>query len=173
MPVQAQSVFQRAYDLVAKPNLFRPELQSCGESKDSLALPPDARLRASFSRGLADCLMEGPSKNKKRPRQQQRKQQSSQFSQPVIPRVLIYARQENEEVYNALHVMPPTVQGVMRAISAKYLIDTVDIRFVFRKTRRGIIVKLDDDMVKYYSNGDVFIMTVLATQVSYAVLSTK
>jgi hypothetical protein len=40
----------------------------------------------------------------------------------------------------------------------------VDIRYVFRQTQRGILVKIDDDMIRYYCNGDVFIMKVLATE---------
>ena len=99
---------------------------------------------------------------------------------------MVYARQENEEVFNPLHISPPSVQGLIRAISAKYQageqhcfgkrqinqfgiiifstlleqIDSVDIRFAFRETRRGIVVKIDDDMVRYYCNGDAFIMKV-------------
>lgn len=46
--------------------------------------------------------------------------------------------------------------------------DTVDIRYVFRQTARGIIVKVDDDMIKYYCNGDAFIMKVLATEVLHS-----
>jgi len=80
------------------------------------------------------------------------------------PRVLIYAKQENEEVYTPLHVVPPTVQGLIRAISSKYQIDSVDIRFAFRETARGVVVKIDDDMIRYYCNGDVFHMKVLATE---------
>ncbi len=63
--------------------------------------------------------------------------------------MLIYARQDNEEIYTPLHVAPPTVQGLIRAISAKYQIDSVDIRFAFRETKKGIVVKIDDDMIKY------------------------
>ncbi len=44
--------------------------------------------------------------------------------------------------------------------SSSKQIDSVDIRFAFRETRRGIVVKIDDDMVRYYCNGDAFIMKV-------------
>lgn len=99
-------------------------------------------------------------------------------------RILIYARQENESVYTPLHITPPTVQGLIRAVSDKYQIESVDIRFVFRQTLKGITVKvclslfsrqqffkprltsfqMDDDMIKFYSNGDIFLMKVLATE---------
>lgn len=45
-------------------------------------------------------------------------------------------------------MVPPTVQGLIRAISAKYQIDSVDIRFAFRETKAGIVVKIDDDMIR-------------------------
>ena len=79
-------------------------------------------------------------------------------------RVMIFVRQENEEIFTPLHVVPPTVLGIVRAISAKYQIDCVDIRYLFRRNARGIVARVDDDMVRYYCNGDVFLMKVLATE---------
>ena len=79
-------------------------------------------------------------------------------------RVMIYARQENEKIYTALHVIPPSVQGLINAVSAKYDIECADIRFIFRQTSKGIIVVADDDMIRYYCNGDQFVMKVLANE---------
>ena len=67
---------------------------------------------------------------------------------PSYQRVLLYARQENEDVYTAFHVVPPSVQGLLKAVCAKYQIDSVDIRYAFRQTRKGLIVKIDDDMIR-------------------------
>ena len=77
---------------------------------------------------------------------------------------MIFVRQENEEIFTPLHVVPPTVLGIVRAVSAKYQIDCVDIRYLFRRNTRGIVARVDDDMVRYYCNGDVFLMKVLATE---------
>lgn len=77
-------------------------------------------------------------------------------------RVMLYSRQENETVYTPLHIVPPSVQGLVRAVSTKYEIDSVDIRFVFRRTKKGVVVRMDDDMIRFYCDGDTFLMKVLA-----------
>ncbi len=75
---------------------------------------------------------------------------------------MLYSRQENETVYTPLHIVPPSVQGLVRAVSTKYEIDSVDIRFVFRRTKKGVVVRMDDDMIRFYCDGDTFLMKVLA-----------
>lgn len=54
----------------------------------------------------------------------------NEFGQPVIKRqrmtpplserVMLYVRQENEDVYTPLHVVPPTTMGLLNAVSNKY-----------------------------------------------------
>lgn len=143
--VSNKSRFQKAYDLVTDPVLFTPEMvanQKLSDINTAVAVQSSART-------------EVPKANKEK---------LPQTSYSPCPRVLVYARQENETVYTPFHIVPPTVQGLIRAVSSKYEIDSVDIRFVFRQTSKGILVKVDDDMIKYYCNGDVFIMRVLATE---------
>lgn len=36
---------------------------------------------------------------------------------PLHERVMLYVRQDNEEVYTPLHVVPPTTQGLLNAVS--------------------------------------------------------
>jgi len=36
---------------------------------------------------------------------------------PTSERVMLYVRQENEEVYTPLHVVPPTTIGLLNAVS--------------------------------------------------------
>lgn len=38
---------------------------------------------------------------------------------PTTERVMLYVRQENEEVYTPLHVVPPTTIGLLNAVSDK------------------------------------------------------
>lgn len=44
----------------------------------------------------------------------------------IIPslneRVMLYVRQENEDVYTPLHVAPPTTQGLLNAVSINILV---------------------------------------------------
>ena len=50
----------------------------------------------------------------------------------VVPnpetRMVVYVRQENEEIYTPLHLVPPTVQGLARAIESKYNVSAAAIR---------------------------------------------
>lgn len=36
---------------------------------------------------------------------------------PLSERVMLYVRQDTEDVYTALHVVPPTTQGLLHAVS--------------------------------------------------------
>lgn len=56
----------------------------------------------------------------------------NEFGQPVIKRqrmtpplserVMLYVRQENEDVYTPLHVVPPTTMGLLNAVSRFFVI---------------------------------------------------
>lgn len=37
---------------------------------------------------------------------------------PLSERVMLYVRQDTEDVFTALHVVPPTTQGLLHAVSA-------------------------------------------------------
>lgn len=39
------------------------------------------------------------------------------ISPPLTERVMLYVRQDNEDVYTALHVVPPTTNGLISAVS--------------------------------------------------------
>ncbi|XP_045482886.1 protein grainyhead isoform X3 [Harmonia axyridis] len=81
---------------------------------------------------------------------------------PLHERVMLYVRQDNEEVYTPLHVVPPTTQGLLNAIENKYKISASSINNLYRKNKKGIIAKIDDDMVSYYCNEDLFLLELKA-----------
>ncbi|CAB4057633.1 TFCP2 [Lepeophtheirus salmonis] len=83
---------------------------------------------------------------------------------PLSDRIMIYVRQETEDAYTPLHLIPPTVTGLIRAVETKYKINANNIRFLYRKSKGGILAKIDDDMLKYYCNEDVFLMQVMVTE---------
>ena len=47
---------------------------------------------------------------------------------PLESRMVVYVRQENEEIYTPLHLVPPTVPGLARAIESKYNVSATAIR---------------------------------------------
>ncbi|TRY80324.1 hypothetical protein TCAL_10173 [Tigriopus californicus] len=64
-----------------------------------------------------------------------------------------------------MHIqVPPNVPGLIRAIESKYKINAANIRCLYRKTKGGILAKIDDEMLKYYSNEDSFLMQVMVTE---------
>ncbi|KAI8127550.1 Protein grainyhead [Lucilia cuprina] len=79
---------------------------------------------------------------------------------PTSERVMLYVRQENEDVYTPLHVVPPTTIGLLNAIENKYKISTTSINNIYRTNKKGITAKIDDDMISYYCNEDIFLLEV-------------
>ena len=81
---------------------------------------------------------------------------------PLNERVMLYVRQESEDVYTPLHVVPPTTVGLLNAIENKYKISASSINNLYRKNKKGITAKIDDDMVAYYCNEDLFLLELKA-----------
>jgi len=87
---------------------------------------------------------------------------------PPEARMVVYVRQENEEIFTPLHLVPPTVPGLARAIETKYNVSATAIRYLYRRNKKGITAKLDDDLLKFYCNEDTFLMQVTAIELEGA-----
>ncbi|XP_076285586.1 protein grainyhead-like isoform X2 [Lasioglossum baleicum] len=81
-------------------------------------------------------------------------------------RVMLYVRQEPDDVYTPLHVTPPTVQGLLNAITSKYEIASSSINNLYRKTTKGIKAEIDDDMIRYYVDKELFLLEVRHSRVN-------
>ncbi|XP_055337163.1 protein grainyhead-like isoform X2 [Paramacrobiotus metropolitanus] len=79
---------------------------------------------------------------------------------PVTERVMLYVRKDSDEVYTALHLVPPTLKGLAQALYLKYGIDPNKISKVYKKNFKGVTVEMDDDMLAFYSNEDSFVIDV-------------
>ncbi|CAG0881525.1 unnamed protein product [Cyprideis torosa] len=75
-------------------------------------------------------------------------------------RLMLYVRQDGEDVYTPLHLYPPTVVGLLNAIQDKYKVAVSTIKHIFRRNKRGIRARIDDDMLTYYCNEDIFIISI-------------
>ncbi|XP_065144472.1 grainyhead-like protein 1 homolog isoform X3 [Paramisgurnus dabryanus] len=71
-------------------------------------------------------------------------------------RVLLYVRKETEEVFDALMLKTPTLKGLVEAISEKYEVPLEKMGKVYKKCKKGILVNMDDNIIKHYSNEDTF-----------------
>lgn len=82
--------------------------------------------------------------------------------QPKRPRpserIMIYVRKADEDVFTPLHLVPPSLGGLARAISEKYNLDESKIEAFYKQCQKGITVKIDDDMLRHYSNQDTFLL---------------
>ncbi|KFO90591.1 Grainyhead-like 2, partial [Buceros rhinoceros silvestris] len=72
--------------------------------------------------------------------------------------VLLYVRKETDEVFDALMLKSPTVKGLMEAISEKYGLPVEKIVKLYKKSKKGILVNMDDNIIEHYSNEDTFIL---------------
>ncbi|XP_058122240.1 protein grainyhead [Anopheles ziemanni] len=77
---------------------------------------------------------------------------------PLSERVMLYVRQESEDVYTPLHVIPPSTVGLLNAIENKFKISSSRINTIYRKNKKGITARIDDDMIRHYCNEDIFIL---------------
>uniref|UniRef100_A0A8C5GHR9 Grh/CP2 DB domain-containing protein n=1 Tax=Gouania willdenowi TaxID=441366 RepID=A0A8C5GHR9_GOUWI len=71
-------------------------------------------------------------------------------------KVLLYVRKETEEVFDALMLKNPTLKGLVEAISEKYELPLDKVGKVYKKCKKGILVHMDDNIIKHYSNEDTF-----------------
>ncbi|XP_059087618.1 grainyhead-like protein 1 homolog [Tigriopus californicus] len=160
---QPQSLFQRAFDLVTEPILY-----------DASMTPSPAFVVTNNVAGMGDDLSDSPDIlpspvlaeriSEARDTHHGLGDHSEESSRAKGNRVMLYVRQDEEEILTPVHVVPPSAPGLIRAIASKYVLDAIDVRFLFRRTHNDLLVKMDDEMIRHYVDGDVFIMKVLSTR---------
>lgn len=75
-------------------------------------------------------------------------------------KVLLYVRKEGDEVFDALMLRTPTLKALMEAISEKYAFPVDKMAKVYQKSKKGVLVNMDDNIVEHYSNEDTFILAI-------------
>ncbi|XP_071324362.1 grainyhead-like protein 2 homolog [Trachinotus anak] len=75
-------------------------------------------------------------------------------------RVLLYVRKECDEVFDALMLHTPTLKALMEAISEKYALPIDKMDKVYQKSKKGVLVNMDDNIIQHFSNEDTFILAV-------------
>ncbi|XP_030203811.1 grainyhead-like transcription factor 2b [Gadus morhua] len=96
-----------------------------------------------------------------------------QLKEETHKRVLLYVRKEDEEVFDALMLKSPTLRGLIDAISEKYGVPTERIAKVYKKSKKGILVNMDDNIIEHYSNEDTFILHIESFGDAYKVTLTE
>ncbi|CAI5779167.1 Hypothetical predicted protein [Podarcis lilfordi] len=96
-----------------------------------------------------------------------------QIKEEGTKRVLLYVRKEADEVFDALMLKSPTVKGLMEAISEKYGLPAEKITKLYKKSKKGILVNMDDNIIEHYSNEDTFILNMESLGEGYKVTLTE
>ncbi|XP_031606347.1 grainyhead-like protein 2 homolog [Oreochromis aureus] len=84
-------------------------------------------------------------------------------------KVLLYVRKECDEVFDALMLRSPTLKALMEAISEKYAVPVGKIAKVYQKSKKGLLVNMDDNIIQHYSNEDTFILAIESSADSWRV----
>ncbi|XP_067873652.1 grainyhead-like protein 1 homolog [Heterodontus francisci] len=151
------TIFKSIPDLVTQPVLFIPDIQQ--------------RTVHGFNVGADELEGEGsglkrlsylPEENFGSPNKILRIEEPN--------KVLLYVRKECEEVFDALMLKTPSLKGLMEAISEKYEVPLEKIVKVYKKCRKGILVNMDDNIVKHYSNEDTFQLSIEELAGSYKLI---
>lgn len=77
---------------------------------------------------------------------------------PNRPAVTIYVKKDEEKVYNALMLDSLTVGDMVEAVASKYGMPPEMIKNVYKKTKKGILVNMDDRMIEQFVDEDDFII---------------
>uniref|UniRef100_A0A8C1Y5V1 Grainyhead-like transcription factor 2a n=1 Tax=Cyprinus carpio TaxID=7962 RepID=A0A8C1Y5V1_CYPCA len=75
-------------------------------------------------------------------------------------RVLLYVRRETDEVFDALMLRSPTLKSLLEAVSSKYSIPVEKMTKIYKKSKKGILVNMDDNIIEHYCNEDTFILSI-------------
>ncbi|XP_028401956.1 grainyhead-like protein 1 homolog isoform X2 [Dendronephthya gigantea] len=85
---------------------------------------------------------------------------AQRVQRPPRPAVTIYVKKEEEKVYNALMLDSFGVIDLREAVAQKYDIPPEMIKAVYKKTKKGILVNMDDRMVEQFVDEDDFIIKI-------------
>ncbi|XP_028809090.1 grainyhead-like protein 1 homolog [Denticeps clupeoides] len=135
--------FEPVSDLVTQPVLFIPDVQFPGSQKYMLS-EDDGVNGVAVRRSPYSAEEEFGCSPDKRARRD------------GAERVLLYVRREADEVFDALMLRTPTLAGLLQAISDKYNLPSEKICRIYKRCKKGILVNMDDVMVKHYTNEDTF-----------------
>ncbi|CAB3988532.1 grainyhead 1 homolog [Paramuricea clavata] len=85
---------------------------------------------------------------------------AQKVARPPQPAVTIYVKKEEEKVYNALMLDSFAVVDLRESVAQKYDIPPEMIKAVYKKTKKGILVNMDDRMVEQFVDEDDFIIKI-------------
>ncbi|KAM9797910.1 grainyhead-like protein 2 homolog [Neosynchiropus ocellatus] len=75
-------------------------------------------------------------------------------------KVLLYVRKECDEVFDALMLHSPTLKALTEAILEKYGLPVDLMTKVYQRSKKGLLVNMDDNIVQHFANEDTFTLSI-------------
>ncbi|XP_064606522.1 protein grainyhead-like isoform X2 [Liolophura sinensis] len=129
-----------------KPSPINGHGQTCGDDDEESGL--------SNSGEISDRADDGYYPASKR---QRRDSYTSFREHPII---LLYVREQHEKVFTALLVKVPTLQGLLQAVEEKYNTPPAKVKNTYKRSKKGILVKMDDNIVRHFTHESTFTIEV-------------
>ncbi|KAL0963302.1 hypothetical protein UPYG_G00304370 [Umbra pygmaea] len=85
---------------------------------------------------------------------------AKQLKPDTEKRVLIYVRKESDDVFDALMLTSPNLKTLIEAISEKYAVPCDKMTKVYKKSKKGILVHMDNNIIEHFSNEDTFTLSI-------------
>uniref|UniRef100_A0A1I8A5S6 CP2 domain-containing protein n=1 Tax=Steinernema glaseri TaxID=37863 RepID=A0A1I8A5S6_9BILA len=96
---------------------------------------------------------------------------SMEIKGPSTDRVVIYGKRRedavftpivitppSDAVFTPIVITPPSVVSLAHAVAERLGVAADKVVSVFKHCRKGATVRFDDDMIRFYSSGDIFIL---------------
>ncbi|XP_069126198.1 uncharacterized protein [Argopecten irradians] len=76
------------------------------------------------------------------------------------PKILLYVREQHETVFTALMLRQPTLLGLLQSVQEKYNVPASKVKSTYKRSKKGILVRMDDNIVRHYSHESTFMIEI-------------
>ncbi|XP_053393809.1 uncharacterized protein LOC123523670 isoform X2 [Mercenaria mercenaria] len=166
-----KSEFYPVADLQSQPILFTPTFES-----DDSARPSPVNLSITDEDGSSsitssvdhyDSAEDGISPAAKRPRT------DHYTPYQTFSNILLYVREKHEVVFTAVMLRSPTLHGLLQAVEEKYNVPMSKIKHSYKRSKKGILVRMDDNIIRHYSHESTFIIELKKKDDGYELILTE
>ncbi|XP_052777323.1 uncharacterized protein LOC128214740 isoform X2 [Mya arenaria] len=170
-PMTERSEFYPMADLLTPPILFSPSFDANDSGRGSpmnLTMNDEECSSSITSSGDHYDSSDDASFVAKRPRLDQL-EPCPQIFMPQ-PKVLIYVRERQDAVFTAIMISPPTLAGLLHAVEEKFHVPMSKIKNSYKRSKRGILVRMDDNIIRHYSHEATFIIDLTQEGADYELI---
>ncbi|XP_070194105.1 AF4/FMR2 family member lilli-like [Littorina saxatilis] len=73
---------------------------------------------------------------------------------------LLYVKENNDKAYHAIHLDVPTVEELLKSIEYKFNRQLGNVTNFYKRSKKGILVRMDDDIIRHYSHETAFLLEI-------------